>query len=127
MSSIYLFNIASQRSNWLSLRQEAITGNITHANTPGYAARDVQPFEAVMQSEQQLAVATSDPGHVAQSTRPVDGIAETHEDSWQVYNSGNSVSIEKELVKAGEVSGAYALNNGVVKAFHRMLLTSTKG
>jgi flagellar basal-body rod protein FlgB len=125
MSSIFLFDIASQRNQWLAMRQETITANIAHANTPGYAARDVQPFEAVLQSEQ-LAVATTDPSHVAQSTRPVDGSVES-DDDWQVYNSGNSVSIEKELVKAGDVNGAFALNNGVIKAFHRMLLTSTKG
>jgi flagellar basal-body rod protein FlgB len=125
MSSIYLFDIASQRNNWLAMRQETITGNIAHANTPGYAARDVQPFEAVLQSEQ-LAVATTDPSHVADATRPVDAAVQA-DDDWQVYSSGNSVSIEKELVKAGEVNGAFALNNGVIKAFHRMLLTSTKG
>jgi flagellar basal-body rod protein FlgB len=126
MSSIYLFDIASQRNQWLSLRQETITSNIAHANTPGYAARDVQPFEAVLQSEQ-LAMSTSDPSHVAQSTRPLNDATETSEDSWQVYGSGNSVSIEKELVKAGEINNAFSLSNGVIKAFHRMLLTSAKG
>lgn len=125
MSSIFLFDIASQRNQWLSLRQETITGNIAHANTPGYAARDVQPFEAVLQSEQ-LAVATSDPGHVAQTVRATDDPVES-DDSWHTYNSRNSVSLEKELVKAGEVNSAFAMSTGVVKAFHRMLLTSTKG
>jgi flagellar basal-body rod protein FlgB len=125
MNSIFLFDIASQRNQWLATRQETITSNIAHANTPGYAARDVQPFEAVLQSEQ-LSMAMTDPSHVAQSTRPVDGSVESPDD-WQTYNSGNSVSIEKELVKAGEVNGAFALSNGVIKSFHRMLLTSTKG
>jgi flagellar basal-body rod protein FlgB len=126
MSSIYLFDIASQRSQWLSLRQEAISGNIAHANTPGYAARDVLPFEAVLESSK-LSVATSDPGHLAQASEPLDSIAEPDRDAWNIYNSGNSVSIEKELVKAGEVNGGFALNTSVVKAFHRMLLTSAKG
>jgi flagellar basal-body rod protein FlgB len=126
MSSIFLFDIASQRNQWLSLRQATVTSNIANANTPGYAARDVQPFEAVLNSEQ-LSLATSDPGHVAQSTRPADGATEQDRDAWNISDSGNSVSLEKELVKAGEVNGAFALNNGVIKAFHRMLLTSTKG
>lgn len=126
MSSIYLFNLASQRSQWLSLRQEAIAGNIAHGNTPGYVARDVQPFEAVLQSSR-LALATSDPGHIAQATEPLDTLAEPDDDAWHTFDSGNSVSLEKELVKAGEVSSAFALNNSVIKAFHRMLLTSTKG
>ena len=126
MSSIYLFNIASQRSQWLSLRQEAISGNISNANTPGYAARDVQPFEAVLESEQ-LSLTASDPGHLTQSAEQLGTFMESDHVGWQVYNSGNSVSIEKEMVKANEVNGAFALNTSVVKAFHRMLLTSTKG
>jgi flagellar basal-body rod protein FlgB len=126
MSSIYLFNIASQRSHWLAVRQETVSSNIAHANTPGYAARDVQPFEAVLQSSH-LAMATSDPSHVADQTRGLEGVQEAEEDSWQTYSSGNTVSIEKELVKAGEVNGAFALNNSVVKSFHRMLLASAKG
>jgi len=126
MSSLYLFDIASQRSQWLSLRQETITSNISHANTPGYAARDVQPFEAVLQSEQ-LSMATSDPAHLGEPIATGSAAPQADEGGWATYDSGNSVSLEKELVKAGEVNSAFALNNGVVKAFHRMLLTSTKG
>lgn len=127
MSSIYLFDVASQRSHWLALRQETITGNVAHANTPGYAARDVQPFEAVLQSASHLSMTTSDPGHLVHGSEPLESVAEPEEDSWQTYDSGNSVSIEKELVKAGEVNSGFALNNGVIKAFHRMLLSSAKG
>ena len=126
MSSIYLFNIASQRSHWLAVRQETITSNIAHANTPGYAARDVQPFEAVLQSSQ-LSMARSDPDHLVDSARGPAGVAEPEDDGWQTYGSGNSVSLERELVKSGQVNGAFALNNSVVKAFHRMLLSSAKG
>lgn len=126
MSSIFLFDITAQRNQWLSIRQATISGNIANANTPGYAAVDVQPFEAVLQSSR-LEMATSDSAHVAQSTQQLSSLAEQQEDSWQISNSGNSVSLEKEMVKAGEVNGAFALNNSVIKAFHRMLLTSTKG
>jgi len=126
MSDLYLFNIASQRSHWLSLRQETITSNIAHANTPGYAARDLQPFESVLQSSH-LAMQTSDPGHIVQSSGTLETLAEAEQEGWHTYDSGNSVSIEKELVKAGDVNSAFALNNSVVKSFHRMLLTSAKG
>jgi flagellar basal-body rod protein FlgB len=126
MSSIFLFNIASQRNQWLSLRQETIAGNVANANTPGYAAHDVQPFEAVLQSSR-LELATTDPAHVVQPAQQLSNVEEKQEDNWQVYDSGNSVSLEKEMVKAGEINGAFALNNNVIKTFHRMLLSSTKG
>jgi len=126
MSSIYLFDVASQRSNWLSLRQETVSGNISHANTPGYTARDVQPFEEVLQSVRPT-LATSDPAHMKYASGPAGTIARDDENAWHVFNSGNSVSLEKEVVKSGEINSAFALNTSVVKAFHRMLLTSAKG
>jgi flagellar basal-body rod protein FlgB len=72
-------------------------------------------------------MATSDPAHVADTTAGPERVEEAEDDDWQTYDSGNTVSIEKELVKAGEVNSAFALNNSVVKTFHRMLLASAKG
>ena len=47
-------------------------------------------------------------------------------DTWDVTHSGNSVSMEQELIKAGEVNRAFRLNTSVAKAFHRMMLASAK-
>lgn len=125
MNYIFLFDLASQRNQWLSIRQAAISGNIANANSPGYEALDVQPFEDVLQTSR-LEMTRSDPMHVSQ---PGQRLAELDEgpDHWQTYNSGNSVSLEKELVKAGDVNSAFSLTNSVVKSFHRMLLSSAKG
>jgi flagellar basal-body rod protein FlgB len=48
------------------------------------------------------------------------------EQPWEVSYSGNNVSLEQELIKAGEVNRAFRLNTSVAKAFHRMLLTSAR-
>lgn len=126
MSSIFLFDLASQRNQWLSIRQATISANIANANTPGYVARDVQPFDAVLQ-QSTLELVTTNPAHVTQPTQRMDNVAEPEKNSWHVFDSGNSVSLEKEMVKAGEVNNAFALNNSVIKTFHHMLLTSAKG
>lgn len=126
MSSIFLFDIASQRNQWLSIRQAAIASNVANANTPGYTATDVQPFEAVMQSSH-LEMAKSDPDHLSQAGQQLSNVEQEEEDSWHVYDSGNSVSLEKEMVKASEVNSAFSLNNNVIKSFHRMLIASAKG
>jgi flagellar basal-body rod protein FlgB len=126
MSSIFLFDIASQRNQWLSLRQATISSNIANANTPGYAARDVQPFESVLQSSS-LELAATDPAHVSQLPNRLGNLEERQRDTWHIDNSGNSVKLEEEMVKAGEVNSAFALNNSVIKAFNRMLLSATKG
>jgi flagellar basal-body rod protein FlgB len=46
---------------------------------------------------------------------------------WEVLHSGNSVSLEQEMIKAGDVNRDFSLNTNIVKAFHRMLLASVKG
>ncbi len=45
---------------------------------------------------------------------------------WEITHSGNSVSLEQELINAGDVNRAYKLNTGIAKVFHRMLLASAK-
>jgi flagellar basal-body rod protein FlgB len=126
MNSIFLFDLTSQRNQWLSLRQTAISGNIANANTPGYQALDVAPFDSVLQTSQ-LELARSDAGHFGLSAGQRHELQPPQEDKWDVYDSGNSVSLEKEMVKAGDVNSAFALSNNVVRAFHRMLIASTKG
>jgi len=49
-----------------------------------------------------------------------------NEEPWEVTHTGNSVSLEQELIKAGDVNRAYRLNTSVAKAFHRMILASAK-
>ena len=47
--------------------------------------------------------------------------------AWEVTHSGNSVSLEQEMIKAGEVNRTYSLNTSIVKAFNQMLMASIKG
>jgi flagellar basal-body rod protein FlgB len=43
-----------------------------------------------------------------------------------VVHSGNSVSLEQEMIKGSDVNRDYSMNSAVVRSFHRMLLSSTK-
>ena len=104
----------------------ATTGhNIANANTPGYRARDLTPFRDVL-DKTVLTMAATRPGHLeldGPGARPARASASG---GWDVVHSGNSVSIEEQLMKSGEVSRDQALNGSVVKAFNRMLALSTK-
>jgi flagellar basal-body rod protein FlgB len=117
MGQINLFAVASQQAQWLSVRQSAIAQNVVNANTPGYQAVDVTPFERVLEQAKFDANAGADgvPRAALQAGKSV-----------EVKPSGNSVSLEQELIKADEVNRAYALNTSIVKSFHRMLMMSVK-
>jgi flagellar basal-body rod protein FlgB len=73
-----------------------------------------------------LTMAATHTGHLEANgagTRPARA---TSSAGWDVVHSGNSVSIEEQMMKSGEVSRDQALNSGVVKAFNRMLALSVK-
>jgi flagellar basal-body rod protein FlgB len=126
MPSIPLFGLASQHNNWLSTRQALLAGNIANVNTPGYKTLDLQPFEAALLSTS-LQMTVSEQGHMAPDPATMAATTDAERGlGWEVYHSGSNVVVEQELLKASEVNRAYTLNSNVVKAFHRMLLSSAK-
>ena len=126
MSQIYLLQLASQQAKWLTARQTLIADNIANANTPGYRAKDIQPFSEIL-DQTQITMAATSPAHivpageeVAAATRPADG------DGWETSVSGNSVSLEQEMMKEGEVNRSYTMNTNIKRVFHQMMLSALK-
>ncbi|AYO81870.1 flagellar basal body rod protein FlgB [Methylobacterium brachiatum] len=125
MNPIFLLNLASRQLQHLATRQAVISGNIANVNTPGYRARDLTPFKDML-NKTTLAMASTHAGHfdlngpTARPARP------TQSDGWDVVHSGNSVNLEEQLMKSGEISRDQALNTSIVKAFDRMLAVSVK-
>ena len=121
MSEIYLNKLSSDNAYWLSVRQALISGNIANANTPGFKAMDVKPmdengvsFTTMMRTHE---------NHLVGSSSDSNGIGIKQDDVWGVNHSGGSVSLPKEMIKAGEVASAYQLNTSVIKSFHRMVIS----
>lgn len=125
MTPVYLFGLASRHAQWASLRQVTISGNVANANTPAYEALDVAPFTDVM-NETQLAMARTSAGHLGTGSSAAQAGKVDPSQSWDIKHSGNSVSLDQEMVKAGEVSRAMSLNTSIVKSFHRMMLSSVR-
>src|SRR5665213_574072 len=124
LGPIYLFDLASQQANWLSVRQATVARNIANANTPGYGALDVQPFQNVL-DKTALGMTATNVRHIALGGADLASAAVSKSaQNWEVTGSGNSVSVEQELMKSGDVNRGFSLNTSVVKAFNRMLLES---
>ncbi|MCP4559592.1 MAG: flagellar basal body rod protein FlgB [Bosea sp.] len=126
MEPVYFFSVAAQQSRWLAVRQNAVAQNIANANTPRYSSVDVEPFEAVVKKTNLTLAATSS-GHMSLSPSEAMTAKAKRSDSWSTVHSGNSVSIEQEMLKAGEINRNYQLNTNLVKSFHRMLMAASKG
>jgi flagellar basal-body rod protein FlgB len=122
---IHLFDLAGQQARWLSTDQSVIASNIANASTPGYRSQSLQPFSDVL-DKTQLQLASTAPSHLTLDPMQVQAAAMKEESSWEVTDSGNSVALEQELIKAGDVNRAYSLNTGIVRSFHAMLLSAAK-
>jgi flagellar basal-body rod protein FlgB len=125
MEPVYFFDIAAKQSRWLAVRQNAVSQNIANVNTPRYTAVDVEPFEAVVKKTS-LTVAATSPGHMTLSPNEVLLGKPRKSDSWSTVHSGNSVSMEQELLKGGDISRSYSLNTNLTKTFQRMLMSVSK-
>ena len=125
MSQIYLLQLASQQAKWLSARQTMIAGNIANANTPGYRAMDIQPFTAVL-DKTNITMASTNPAHMAPEGDDFAAARTAESDSWDATLSGNSVSLEQEMMKEGDLNRSYTLNTNVKRAFHQMIMSVLK-
>jgi flagellar basal-body rod protein FlgB len=123
-----LLNLASRHRNWLALRHNAVAENIANANTPGFKARQVQPFTEVLNNVSSEASMTgSHPRHHASVTIGSSIKSEESDEAGVVTHSGNSVNVEEELLTAGAVKREYALNTSVSRAFRRMIAAAVRG
>ncbi|WP_173934788.1 flagellar basal body rod protein FlgB [Chelativorans sp. Marseille-P2723] len=125
MEAVNLFDLAAHQARWLSVRQAAVAGNIANINTPAYKAVDVEPFEKVLDGSR-VAMKATHGQHQHHGVTPASFLLDRSEDP-KMLPSENSVVLEDELVKAGEVRRAFELNTAIVKAFHRMIMMTARG
>ncbi|MCJ8308785.1 MAG: flagellar basal body rod protein FlgB [Rhizobiaceae bacterium] len=127
MHSVNLFELASQQAKWATVRQRVIANNIANVNTNGFTPSDVAPFKEVL-SKTAGGMSVTNANHIGGGVgRGEFNVTEREATSQIVSESGGKVSIEDELIAAGEVRKAYELNTAIVKSFHRMILMTTRG
>ena len=125
LSSVYLFEIGSQKAQWLSARQTALAANVANANTPGYRAVDIQPFSAVLDSSP-IELATTNPAHLSLPQSEAGALREIEVEPTEQTLSGNTVNLEQQMINLGEVNRDYTMNSDIRRVFHQLLLSALK-
>ncbi|HSK41689.1 MAG TPA: flagellar biosynthesis protein FlgG [Arenibaculum sp.] len=121
IASIGLFQVAGRRMEYLAERHRVIAQNVVNANTPGYAARDLVPFDKVMGELRPIAPARTSAMHLT-GTRPAGPVREDHRpETWETNPDGNGVSLEQEMIKASDTREAYGLVSGLFQKHANML------
>jgi flagellar basal-body rod protein FlgB len=125
VTDVYLFKLASQRTGYLSQRQTLIAENVANVNTPGYKAVDLKPFSAAL-DDAAIAMATTNPAHLTPTAQELDPPRPAESDAANATVSGNSVDLEGEMVKLGEVNRDFTESTGITKIFHQMFMQALK-
>jgi flagellar basal-body rod protein FlgB len=123
--STSIFDLTSRHADWIAQRRTIVAANVANANTPGYRSADIAPFANLLEGSV-VDLARTDLRHLSVPQAPTaHDQQESSTDGAQ--HSGNTVDLEQEMLKTGDVSRAHLLNVAIIKAFHRMSLASVKG
>lgn len=118
MKGAPLFSVLRAKMEWLSERQKLLSENIANSDTPGYSARDLKPldFEAMLARGDTSALALTNPHHIKGGGEAQRFKFEIMESRGSETNpSGNSVSIEEQMVKLGETQMEYETVTGIYR------------
>lgn len=134
MKSIPLLDALNQRMRWLSARQQVISQNIAHANTPGFKPQDLkeQDFSALV--DQVGKTSSAKPNLKVNNARHLNATgvmaqtiaSETNSEFREVTPNENAVVLEDELVKMADVQMEYNLMLNVYRK-HMGILRSALG
>jgi flagellar basal-body rod protein FlgB len=125
VSQPYVLQLAAQRTQWLTSRDELIAANIANANTPGFQATDLRPFSSILDTAQVSMVSTN----AAHMTPGGDQFAEARvveAGGPESTLSGNSVNVENEMMKLGEVNRDYTMATNIKRVIHQMMMSALK-
>ena len=95
-----LLGLAERRLKWLEGRQSVLAGNVANADTPNYVAKDVAPFQGVLESQMAVVLAETEPGHMA----GMGGSTRANPSGGSTSVDGNRVQIEDELEKVADTN-----------------------
>lgn len=119
-----VMGLAQLKAEWLSERQVLLSQNVANVNTPGFKPMDLASFNAVLHS---LAMPPSEGSSSTTSSSSFARWKSFEAASSETMVSGNSVSLEDEMLKLNETSSQYSFNTNIIKSFHRMISSSLKG
>lgn len=127
LEPVYLTQLISSRNTWLTARQSIVARNIANSDSPGYKSKEVVPFKDYVANTNIDVAATNKLHFKDTSASSYNAITVRDGAGRAVKHSGNTVKLEHELVKAGEVSRSFSLNANLLRSFHRMMAMSVRG
>jgi len=126
IEDLKFFAMAQRTMHWLSGRQVAIAENIANANTPKYQAKDLAPldFKNLLEPEQQpVRAVVTNPMHISPVVEKTNFETVTEHRPEESKLNGNSVLLEEQTKKLGDVKEMHTLATTLMQANMGMFRT----
>lgn len=124
LDNIGIFNLMKSRLEYVGQRHQVLAGNIANADTPGYRAMDLQPFEDMVRRSHfgRMAPVATQVGHIAGGRAVDDPRADNIADPYEASPTGNEVVLEQQMIAISQnvldhqlVSDLYRRNVGMIR------------
>src|SRR5689334_15442066 len=103
ISGTNLFQALAAKMRWHQARQSVLAQNVANADTPGYVEKDLKPFsfgdDSGVKSVAMMTVSNSSPMSFHIASGGGDAGVDSSADGTEITPSGNSVTLEDEMMK----------------------------
>ena len=121
--SIEIMRVARSVADYAAERQSVIARNVANADTPGYRARDLPEFDQIFSRPAGLGLRQTREGHIAAGSATT-ALAPQIDTDAEMSPDGNSVSLEREMVRSVENGRQHDLALAVYSSSLGILRTS---
>jgi flagellar basal-body rod protein FlgB len=101
LEDLRITKMAEALANHAASRLDLIARNVAQADTPGYKAMDLPDFAKVYRDAAEGGMRATRPGHFTTSMTAAEPMAQPS--GGEASPDGNTVSVEREMVKSVEV------------------------
>jgi flagellar basal-body rod protein FlgB len=125
ISDIPIFSMLRTRMQWHQERQRVLAENVSNADTPRFQPRDLSPptFDSMRPAATNVGLTRTSTGHIDGSTASSSRFALDRRTEFDARPSGNSVSLEDEMMKVASnamdyqaAAAIYTRGLGLIKA-----------
>ncbi len=116
-----VFDLAERRLAWADQRQQVLAQNVANANTPGYEARDLPPFQSLL-GRMGVPLAATSPFHLASLIEAAPN--EAHLRPSARAPDGNAVSLDEQLTQIADTDSMHTLATNLYRTYMGMFRTA---
>ncbi len=115
-----ILSLMSAKMSYLGQKQSVHAENVANANTPGYKAKEILPFETVLK-ETSGGMRVTDPQHIVPASMAGVNAKTKKAKSFETLPSGNSVDLEQQMMEVSKATMEYQADVSIYNKFVSLL------